>query len=134
MAEDSGDFLNVMGDEDDGGDYLSQHGLFEEFEKVLPGDGIKAGARLIEDEEPRLRHQRPSDTDTLPFALGQTAPPLLGEMFTAEPGQDLDGIAVVSPNHSGRTTDGGILAADHGFRHCFPAVDLLKDAVAYQPI
>ena len=46
----------------------------EEGEEVLAGDGVEAGARLVEDEQARPGHERAADEHALALALREDTP------------------------------------------------------------
>ena len=107
VGEEGDDFLDVVGDEDEGGGAAFRAEALEEGEEVFAGEGIEAGAGFVEDEEGRARHECAGDEDALAFALGEDAPGSVGEVFrldlglaSAQPfgellGQHVDRIAIV---------------------------------------
>jgi len=48
--------------------------LFEKLQKLFAGDGVEAGARLVENEQTRLRHQCAGNQHALSFSLGKINP------------------------------------------------------------
>lgn len=80
MGEGGGDFLDVVGDENEGRGGPRGGETIHESEKITTRDRIEAGAGFIEDQQFGSRHQGSGDQDTLPFALGEILPFALGEM------------------------------------------------------
>ena len=77
-----GDFEDMRGHDDGaaGRDALAQHVL------DLPRRaGVEAGQRLVEDDQPRLVHQRAGERHLLPHALGEALAALVGVRREAEP-------------------------------------------------
>ena len=89
VGEGGGDFLDVVGDENDRGSAWPVRPQLDEIEQVRAGHRIEAGARLVEQEKRRACEQRPADEDPLAFALGKDSPWAIGERgampFTEKP-------------------------------------------------
>ena len=73
VGEKGDDFLDVVGDEDEGRRALFRAEAGEEAEEVFAGEGIEAGAGFVEDEEGRAGHEGAGDEDALALALGDSS-------------------------------------------------------------
>ena len=91
VGEEGDDFLDMVGDEDEGGGVALFREEAEEVEKVFAGDGVESGARFIEEEEAQTGHEGTADEDALAFALGEATPFTRGEVGGADLAEDAGG-------------------------------------------
>ena len=92
MGEDRHDFLHVVGDEDEGGGGPALPQPLDHAEKMLAGRRIESGARFVEDQDPRMRHQGAGDEHPLAFALGEDTPRAVRRMGAADLAQQSLGL------------------------------------------
>ncbi len=73
-----------MRDENERGSIFATGEFPEELQEIFAGDGIEAGARLVENEQARARHESAGDEDALTLALGEELPLAVDEPRGAE--------------------------------------------------
>ena len=119
VREGRGDFFDVMRDEHErrrGG--LAGEG-FDEMKKLFARDRIEAGARFVQDEQLRFRHERARDEDALAFALREMTPQALGECAGSGETQEFEAGAAVGGRDFHPQVELRVFAADDGFERGF---------------
>jgi len=119
VGEDGHDFLDVMGDEDEGGGAGSLAEALEELEEMFAGGGVEAGAGFVENQQAGPGHERASNEDALAFALGKKKPGAFGEVFAFDLAQKMQGAGAVGAGDAAPVIDHGVFAADDGFEGAF---------------
>ena len=109
------DFLDVVRDEDECGRVFAAREFFQEAQKILAGDGIEAGAGLIEDEQARPGHEGAGDKDALAFALRKELPLAVEQMRGAEEAEEFFGGGDVTAGRRKPEIELGVTTADDGF-------------------
>jgi hypothetical protein len=79
MGAGGGDFLDVVGDKDDGGGWAGGESG-DELEEPGAGYGVETGTGFVEDEEVGLGDEGAGDEDALAFALAEDGPWAGGEV------------------------------------------------------
>lgn len=115
VGEARGDFLDVVRDEHEGGAARLAGEGFDELQKLFAGDGVEAGARLVEDEQLRFRHEGAGDEDALAFALRELAPETFGEFSGAGEAKEFQRGAAVGGRDFHPQVELRVFAADDGF-------------------
>ena len=119
VGEARGDFLDVVRDEHEGGAARLAGEGFDELQKLFAGDGVEAGARLVEDEQLRFRHEGAGDEDALAFALGELSPETSGKFAGAGEAQEFQRGAAVGGRDLHPQVELRVFAADDGFESGF---------------
>lgn len=114
VGESGGDFLDVMGDEDEGGATGCPAQVFDELKKVFAGDRVKSGAGFVEDEELGAGHEGAGDEDPLPFALGEHGPGASGKVKTTDAAKEGGGGAAIGTPEWPPEIDHGAAAGGDG--------------------
>ncbi len=122
VREHRDDLLDVMGDEDHRGRAAGASEAAQELQEVLAGDGVKSGARLVEDHELRRGHQGSANEDALAFALGKKSPRTIAERAGLDAAQDCSGGAAVVGADLAPVADLCVTTADDGFESRFAVV------------
>src|SRR2546430_2705524 len=91
MAEHRHDFLHVMRHQHKGRRASLPPETIEELKEMFARDGVEPGARLVENQHRRTRHQRATDKHTLAFALREKSPRPLGEIIALNLFEDARG-------------------------------------------
>ncbi len=130
MGEDGHDFLDVMGDEDEGGGVGALAEALEELEEMFAGGGVEAGAGFIENQQSWPGHERAANEHALAFALGKKKPGAFGEVRAFDLTQKMQGAGAVGASDAAPVIDHGIFAADDGFEGAFVIGHELADGGA----
>ena len=115
MGERGHDFLDMMGDKNEGGGFRLAAEAVEELEKLFAGNGVEAGAGFVEDEEFRFGHQGAADENALAFALGEVLPRAVSERKAFNAFENGSGGTSVRRCGSFPKIDHGVFAADDRF-------------------
>ncbi len=91
MGEAGRDLLDVMGHQHQGGGVGVSGDVAQPPDQVLAATEVEAGRRLVEQHQLGVGHQRASDLDPLPLALGQRPEPPVGEVGDTEGSEELLG-------------------------------------------
>src|SRR5437879_5992578 len=115
MAEHRHDFLHVMRHQHNGRRASLPAETIEELKEMVARDRIEPGARLVENQHRRTRHQRATDKHTLAFALREKSPRPPGEIIALNLFEDARGASAVGMGDSSPKINHGVFAADDGF-------------------
>src|SRR2546429_6327466 len=115
MAEHRHDFLHVMRHQHKGRRASLPAETIEELKEMFARDGIEPGARLVENQHRRTRHQRATDKHTLTFALRKDGPRSFRKMLALDLFEDARGASAVGTGDSSPEINHGMFAADDGF-------------------
>lgn len=79
VGEPGGDFLDVMGDQHEGGAIVVLSHVFDRIKKIGARNGIESGTGFVQHENFGFGGEGPGDEDALTFALRKDHPGALGE-------------------------------------------------------
>ena len=115
VGEAGQNFFDVVRDQDEGGAVFPAGECLQKAEKLFTGDGIQAGARLVENEQPRASHESAGDEDTLALALGEKLPLAIDETGGPEQAEEFFRGDEVGSGRGQPEIELGVAAADDSF-------------------
>jgi hypothetical protein len=104
----------------------------KKLQKMFACGGIKSGARFIENQNARLRHQRASNQNSLAFALGEHAPGAFSQMRALNLSQEFQRAGTIGSRHASPEINHPKFATDDGFERGFIVGYHLPDERTYE--
>jgi hypothetical protein len=131
VTEGGDDFLDVMGDQDEGGVWVPAE-VGEELQEVLTGHRVEPGAGFVENEQIRLGHEGAGDEDALAFALGEDGPGAVGQVQETDVAQPLSGAGEVGARDRGAQVNGGLASGGDDFQGGFLIVQEVTEGGGHE--
>ena len=116
MGEHRHDLFHMMRHQHQRGRVFLMAQPLDELQEMLPCRRVQPRARFVQDEQARMRHQRPADQHPLAFALREHLPRPVRQIFALHLPQQLRRLRLFRAAHRAPEIDHRVLAARHRFQ------------------